>query len=257
MRSDSKDTRAKEKKPKEPKEKKTKEKNSNEDGKKRRRFPVGLIILLVIILAIVGVIIYVNRDSHSQTTMYRGTIIGNAYCFYDADKDEITAYSISRGPRIIKNTDEKFAEYKAQLKPADTSKDRGKYADEVGAAMGSSFNLGAYSYIDENDNKVLFSYPSKGTPALWLYNINRKTVEKMLEGSDIKGLAYGNGIIYARNETLDQTLCYRVATSYSGDLISVMPVKVVTTKPLSFWYFTMVDLAKGVIKGFKASQQMK
>ena len=58
--------------------------------------------------------------------------------------------------------------------------------------MGSSFNLGAYSYIDENDNKVLFSYPSKGTPALWLYNINRKTVEKMLEGSEVlTGAAVG------------------------------------------------------------------
>ena len=228
-----------------------------DSSKKRRRFPVGLVILLIIILAIVGLIVYVNRDAHSEVSTYRATIIGNAYCYYNEKNDEIIAFSLSRGPRIIKNTDEKFAEYKEQLKPADTSADRSKYADEVGAAMGSSFNAGAYSYIDENDSKVLFSYPSNGTPALWLYNANRKSVEKMLEGSDIKGLAYGNGIIYARNETENQTLCYRVATSYSGDLISVTPVKVITSKPVSFWYFTMVDLAKGIIKGFKASQEMK
>ncbi len=252
MRSNQKETKVREKKPKEPKEKKNKE-----EGGKRRRFPVGLIILLVIILAIVGLIIYVNHDAHSEVSSYRGTIIGNAYCYYNVDKDEIVVFSLSRGPRILKNTDEKFAEYKAQLKPADNSAERGKYADEVGTAMGSSFNAGAYSYIDENDGKVLFSYPSKGTPALWLYNQNRKTVEKMLEGSEIKGLAYGNGIIYARNEKENQTLCYRVATSYSGDLISVTPVKVITSKPVSFWYLTMVDLAKGIIKGFKASQQMK
>ena len=71
-----------------------------------------------------------------------------------------------------------------------------------------------------------------------------------------KGVS-GSGIIYARNETENQTLCYRVATSYSGDLISVTPVKVITSRPVSFWYFTMVDLAKGIIKGFKASQEMK
>ena len=246
-----------EKKAREPEEKKEKKKKEKDPDKKRRRFPVGLVILLVIILAIVGVIIYVNHDSHSEVSTYRATIIGNAYCYYNADKDEIVAFSLSRGPHILKNTDEKFAEYKEQLKPADNSAERSKYAEEVGAAMGDSFNAGAYSYIDENDNKVLFSYPSKGTPALWLYNTNRKTVEKMLEGSDIKGLAYGNGIIYARNETENQTLCYRVATSYSGDLISVTPVKVITSKPISFWYFTMVDLAKGIIKGFKASQASK
>ena len=252
MRSDS-----SEKKAKEPKEKKEKKKKEKDPEGKRRRFPVGLVILLVIILAVVGLIVYVNRDSHSEVSTYRATIIGNAYCYYNEKNDEIVAFSLSRGPRIIKNTDEKFKEYKDQLKPANTSADRGKFADEVGAAMGSSFNAGAYSYIDENDGKVLFSYPSKGTPALWLYNENRKTVEKMLEGSDIKGLAYGNGIIYARNETENQTLCYRVATSYSGELISVTPVKVITSKPVSFWYLTMLDLAKGIIRGFKASQEMK
>ena len=254
MRSDSKESKAREKKPE---EKPVKEKKEKDPDKKRKRFPIGWIILLVIVIAIVGLIIYVNSDSHSELSTYRGTIIGNAYCYYDEKKDEIIAFSLSRGPRILKNTDEKFAEYKEQLKPANTSADRAKYAEEVGAALGSSFNAGAYSYIDEDSNKVLFSYPSGGTPALWLYNINRKTAEKMLEGSDIKGLAYGNGIIYARNETENQTLCYRVATSYSGELISVMPVKVITSKPISFWYFTMVDLAKGIIKGFRASQEMR
>ena len=233
----------------------SKDKKNKDSGEKRRRFPWGLIVLLIIILAVVGFIIYVNHDAHSEISMYRGTIIGNAYCFYDEKNDEIVAFSLSRGPHVIKNTDEKFKTYKEQLKPADTSADRSKYADEIGEAMGGSFNRGAYAYIDEGDNKVLFSYPSGGTPALWLYTTTRKTVEKVLEGSNIKGLAYGNGIIYARNETENQTLCYRVATSYSGDLISVMPVKVVTSKPVSFWYLTMIDLAKGVIKGFKASQQ--
>ena len=251
MRSDSKDKKAKE-----PKEKKTKEKNKD-SGEKRRHFPVGLIILLVIILAIVGLIVYVNHDTHSEVSTYRGTIIGNAYCYYNEKSDEIIAFSLSRGPCVIKNTDEDFKEYKAQLKPANNTAERSKYSEEVAEALGSSFNAGAYSYIDENDGKVLFSYPSKGTPALWLYNTNRKSAEKMLEGSDIKGLAYGNGIIYARNETENQTLCYRVATSYSGELISVTPVKVITSKPVSFWYLTMVDLAKGIIKGFKASQEMK
>lgn len=245
--------KTKDTKAKKPKEKPVKKKAA-EEGEKRKRFPWGLIVLLVIVLAIVGTIIYINSDVHGELSTYRGTLINERYCFYDEKNDRIIEYSLSRGPSVLENTDKNFAATKAKLKPANTSADKTKYLDEVSKAMGSAFNSASYSYIDEDEEYVLFSYPSNGKPALWVYDIKRGSLDVMLTGANIKGIAYGAGMIYARDTDRNETLCYRVSRSYSGTLISVMPVQTVTSKPLSFWYMTMLDFAKGLIKGLKASR---
>jgi len=229
-------------------------KEKKEKPEKRRRFPWGLIVLLIIILAVAAFLLFVRADRRSEVTAYRGTVISERYCFYNEKKNEIVSFGLSSGPKVYTSADPEFAEMKSQLKPADTTADNNKYKTEVGAVFGESFINGSYKYIDENDDMVLFSYPSNGTPALWYYNTVRNTVSMLIEGADIKGIAYGNGIVYARNETLNETLCYRVSTSYMGDILSVTPVCTVTSSPVSFWYMTMIDFAKGIIKGFKASR---
>ncbi len=171
-------TEEKEKKEKKVKEKKVKEKAPKEKApkeKKRRRFPFGLILLLLIIIAAGALCLYVSNDVHKTPSDYRGTIIEGNYCFYLEKSDTIISYSTSKGPRAITAEDEDYSRYMEQLRPANNISERTKFIEEVSAAMGSTFDQASYRYIDDQGGNVLFSHVFGSKNALWLYTSSRST----------------------------------------------------------------------------------
>ena len=162
-------------------------------------------------------------------------------------------FSTSRGPKVIKNTDEDFEKLMEKLHPVDRSAERYEYADEVAAVLGDSFNKSNYQFIDFASKCVLFSYPNKGVPALWLYNQKYNTAEPVVTGANIRGIAFGNFIIYARDDDQNKTVCYRVSNSYSGQILSVDEFRTVSKSPVTFWSSTFWDLVRGLVRGLKAS----
>ena len=247
-------TREKGKKNKKSKGKnKNAENGSDEPGKKKRRIPGFLIFLLIVAIIAAAFYIHVRTDIHDKTTENRGTGIGDNYCYYDEAKDQIVKYSTSRGPKVVKNTDEEFEKLKSKLKPADRSGEVADHRDDVAAAIGDSFDPVKYRFIDYASKCVLFSYPNKGVSALWIYNEKYGTAEPVVTGEGIRGIAFGNFIIYARDDNKDRTVCYRVSTSYSGQILSVDEFRTVSKSPVTFWSSTFWDFVKGLVRGLKAS----
>ena len=242
-----KDNKAKAANEKQPKEKKTKE-------KKRRRFPFGLVILLLIIIAAGVLYFYVDNDVHKTASDYRGTIIDGNYCFYLEKDDTIISYSTSKGPRAILSTDEDYSYYMEQLRPANMIPDRSQYMEEVQKSMGDAFDGSSYRYIDSQGGNVLFTHSYEGKTAIWLYSGKTKHSDMLIDDPNITAIAYCNDVLYARDENVKETRCYRISTSYSRQLLSVEPFASITSNRVSFWSMMMLDLTKGVIRGFKASR---
>ena len=246
--------REKAKKDKKSKDKnKTAENGSEAPAKKRRRIPGILIFLMIVVILAAAFYIHVHTDLHNKNTENRGTVIGDTYCYYIESKDEIVKYSTSRGPKTVKSTDEDFEKLMSKLKPEDRSAEKYEYADEVGAVIGSSFNKADYTFIDYASKCVLFSYPNKGVSALWLYNQKYGTAEPVITGANIRGIAFGNFIIYARDDDKNETVCYRVSTSYSGQVLSVDEFRTVSKSPVTFWSSVFWDFVRGLVRGLKAS----
>ena len=235
------------------KEKTVKEKKE----KKRRHFPFGLILLLLIIIAAGVLYFYVDNDVHKTASDYRGTIIDGNYCFYLEKNDTIISYSTSKGPRVIDNTNEDYSHYMESLRPANMVMDRSQYMEEIKAAMGEEFDGASYRYIDSHNGNVLFNHAYEGKYALWLYTGKTKHADMLISDPNIKGIAYYNDVLYARDENTSETRCYRISTSYSRQLLSVEPFASVTSNRISFWSMMMLDLTKGVIRGFKASRDIQ
>ena len=226
---------------------------SEESGKKKRRIPGFLVFLIIVAVIAAAFYIHVRIDVHDKTTENRGTVIGDTYCYYDESKDQIIRYSTSSGPKVVRNTDEDFEKLKGKLKPADRSGEWADHRDDVAAAIGDSFDPVKYQFIDYASKCVLFSYPNKGVPALWIYNEKYGTAEPVVTGEGIRGIAFGNYIIYARDDNRDRTVCYRVSTSYSGQILSVDEFRTVSRSPVTFWSTTFWDFVKGLVRGLKAS----
>ena len=226
---------------------------SDEPAKKKRRIPGFLIFLIIVAIIAAGLYIHIRTDIHDKNTEYRGTVIGDTYCYYNEKKDEIVKYSTSKGPKVVKSTDEDFAKLFEKLNPVDRSAERNEHIDDVAAAFGSGFNAANYKFIDYASRCVLFSYPNNGVPALWLFNEKYNTVEPVVTGANIRGIAFGNFIIYARDDDKDETVCYRVSTSYSGQVLSVDEFRTVSKSPVTFWSSTFWDFVKGLVRGLKAS----
>ncbi len=233
--------------------KKVAENGADKPEKKRRRIPGILIFLIIVVIIAAGLYIHITTDIHDKNTENRGTVIGSAYCYYIESKDQVVKYSTSSGPKVVKNTDEEFEKLMSKLRPADRSAERYEYADEVAAVIGDSFNKSSYQFIDYASKCVLFSYPNKGVPALWLYNQKYGTAEPVVTGANIRGIAFGNFIIYARDDDQNKTVCYRVSTSYSGQVLSVDEFRTVSKSPVTFWSSTFWDLVRGLVRGLKAS----
>lgn len=226
---------------------------SDEPAKKKRRIPGFLIFLIIVAIIAAALYIHIRTDIHAKNTEYRGTVIGDSYYYYIENKDEIVKYSTSKGPKVIKNTDEDFAALFEKLNPVDRSAERNEHIDDVAAAFGSGFSAANYRFIDYASRCVLFSYPNNGVPALWLYNEKYGTVEPVVTGANIRGIAFGNFIIYARDDDKDETVCYRVSTSYSGQVLSVDEFRTVSKSPVTFWSSTFWDFVRGLVRGLKAS----
>ncbi len=245
------------KKGKKDKKSKDKKKNaqiaSDEPAKKKRRIPGFLIFLIIVAIIAAALFIHIRTDIHAKNTENRGTVIGDSYYYYIENKDQLVKYSTSKGPKVIENTDEDFAELFGKLNPIDRSAEKSEHMDDVAAAFGSGFNAANYKFIDYASRCVLFSYPNNGVPALWLYNEKYGTVEPVVTGANIRGIAFGNFIIYARDDDKDATVCYRVSTSYSGQILSVDEFRTVSKSPVTFWSSTFWDFAKGLVRGLKAS----
>ena len=246
---------AKEEKEKKAKEKKTKEKAPKE--KRRRRFPFWFILLLLILIAAAVLYFYVDHDVHKTASDYRGTIIDGNYCFYLEKDGSIISYSTSKGPRAIMPEDEEYNTYLEQLRPANVSVDRTLHIEDVSKAMGSTFDQGSYRYIDDQGGNVLFSHEYQGRSALWLYSGKTKQVDMLISDPNIVGIAYSNDVLYARDNSVNETRCYRISTSYSRQLLSVEPFASITSNRISFWSMMMLDLTKGIIRGFKASRDIQ
>ncbi|MBR5730668.1 MAG: hypothetical protein IKX89_01815 [Firmicutes bacterium] len=244
---------SKEKKKK--KSKKDKAAEGEETGKKKKKhISFGLVLLILIVLAIAGLAVHMYLDIHSPDSENRGTVIGDYYCYYLEDKDQIVKYSTSRGAFIVENTDEDFPDLMAKLHPADRSASFGDYMDVVSAAMGDSFRASHYKFIAHASRHVLYSHPaSDGENALWLYSEKTGEAKMVIKGNNIRGIDYGNNIIYTRDDDKNMTVCYRTSTSYTGQLISVEPFRYVSKSPVTFWTSTIMDFARGLIKGLKAS----
>jgi len=226
---------------------------SDKPEKKKRRLP-GIVIFLIIVAVLAAAFyIHVRLDIHDKNTEYRGTVIGDSYYYYIESKDMLVKYSTSRGPKAIKNTDEDFPKLMEKLNPVDRSAEKYEYADEVAAAMGAGFDKSSYQFIDYASKCVLYSYPNKGVPALWLYNQKYGTAEPVVTGANIRGIAFGNFIIFARDDDQNKTVCYRVSTSYSGQVLSVDEFRTVSRSPVTFWSSTFWDLVRGLVRGLKAS----
>lgn len=226
---------------------------SDEPAKKKRRIPGFLIFLIIVAIIAAGLYIHIRTDIHAKNTENRGTVIGDSYCYYIENKDQIVKYSTSKGPKVVKNTDEDFADLFEKLNPIDRSAEWTEHRDDVAAAFGSGFDPANYKFIDYASRCVLFSYPNNGVPALWLYNEKYGTVEPVVTGANIRGIAFGNFIIYARDDDKDTTVCYRVSTSYSGQILSVDEFRTVSKSPVTFWSSTFWDLVRGLVRGLKAS----
>ena len=233
--------------------KKSAENGADKPEKKRRRIPGILIFLIIIVVIAAAMYIHITTDIHDKNTENRGTVIGSAYCYYIESKDQVVKYSTSSGPKVVKNTDEEFEKLMSKLNPADRSAERYEYADEVAAVIGAGFDKSSYQFIDYASKCVLFSYPNKGVPALWLYNQKYGTAEPVVTGANIRGIAFGNFIIYARDDDQNKTVCYRVSTSYSGQVLSVDEFRTVSKSPVTFWSSTFWDLVRGLVRGLKAS----
>lgn len=233
--------------------KKSAENGADKPEKKRRRIPGILIFLIIIVVIAAAMYIHITTDIHDKNTENRGTVIGSAYCYYIESKDQVVKYSTSSGPKVVKNTDEEFEKLMSKLNPADRSAERYEYADEVATVIGAGFDKSSYQFIDYASKCVLFSYPNKGVPALWLYNQKYGTAEPVVTGANIRGIAFGNFIIYARDDDQNKTVCYRVSTSYSGQVLSVDEFRTVSKSPVTFWSSTFWDLVKGLVRGLKAS----
>ena len=93
----------------------------------------------------------------------------------------------------------------------------------------------------------------EGVPALWLYNQKYNTAAPVVTGANIRGIAFGNFIIYARDDDQNKTVCYRVSNSYSGQILSVDEFRTVSKSPVTFWSSTFWDLVRGLVRGLKAS----
>ena len=242
---------------KEKKKKKSKKDEAAKDGepkKKKKHISFGLILLIIIVLAIAALAVHMYLDIHSPDSENRGTVIGDYYCYYLEDKDQIVKFSTSRGSFIVENTDEDFPDLMAKLHPADRSASFGEYMDVVSEAMGSEFRASHYKFIAHASRHVLYSHPaSDGENALWLYSEKTGEAKMVIKGNNIRGIDYGNNIIYTRDDDKNMTVCYRTSTSYTGQLISVEPFRYVTKSPITFWTSTIADFARGLIKGLKAS----
>ena len=233
--------------------KKSAENGADKPEKKRRRIPGILIFLIIVVIIAAGMYIHITTDIHDKNTENRGTVIGSAYCYYIESKDQVVKYSTSSGPKVVKNTDEEFEKLMTKLNPADRSAERYEHVDDVAAVIGAGFDKSSYQFIDYASKCVLFSYPNKGVPALWLYNEKYGTAEPVVTGANIRGIAFGNFIIYARDDDQNKTVCYRVSTSYSGQILSVDEFRTVSKSPVTFWSSTFWDLVRGLVRGLKAS----
>ena len=198
-----------------------------------------------------------DKDVRKTPSDYRGTVIDGNYCFYLEEDNTVISYSTSKGLRVITSEDEEFESYMERLRPANVIQDRTKYQEEVSKAMGNTFDLASYRYIDDQGGNVLFSHISGGHNALWLYTGKTKQVDMLISDPDIVGIAYSNDVLYARDNSVNETRCYRISTSYSRQLLSVEPFASVTSNRISFWSMMMLDLTKGVIRGFKASRDIQ
>ena len=221
------------------------------------RFLIFLIIVAAIFVGVKKVMAHVDNDIHNVPSYYRGTVIDGNYCCYLKDTDEILVYSTSKGPRRIANTGADYAAYMEQLKPADNSENRYLYKEEVSEAMGEAFDEESYTYVDNQGSNVLYIHKYEEGTAIWLYSGRTGQVDMLINDPAVKPIAYYNDVVYARNESANETLCYRVSTSYSRQLISVEPFEVITTDKLSFWYVTVLNFGKGLIKGLKASRDTR
>ncbi len=241
---------------KEKKEKKSKKDaaSEGEEPKKKKRISFGLIVLIIIVIAAAALTVHMYLDLHSTASENRGTVIGDYYCYYIEDKDQIVKYSTSRGSFIVNNTDEDYPDLMAKLNPADRSASYGDYMDVVSTAMGDDFRAAHYKFIAQASRYVLYSHPaSDGENALWLYSEKTGEAKMVIKGNNIRGIDYGNNIIYTRDDDKNMTVCYRTSTSYSGQLISVEPFRYVTKSPVTFWASTGWDFVRGLVKGLKAS----
>ena len=244
-------------KPKKEKKAKKDKAARNAEGKKKRRVSGWLIFLLILIVLVGGLLLHIHLDTHNAESANRGTFINDSYYYYLEGKDQIVKYSTSRGPRIIRNDSEEFPKIMAKLHPADRSASWGEYKDVVAEAMGSSFRASDYKYIGYSGKMVLFSHPKDGKNALWIYSERSRTAEPIIVNDNIRGIDFGNNIVYTRDDEQDLTVCYRISTSYSGQMISVDPFRNVSKSPVTFWTTTMADFVKGLVKGLKASSESK
>ena len=237
-------------------EKKSKkgELSEGEEPKKKKHISFGLIVLIIIVVAAAALAVHMYLDLHSTASENRGTVIGDYYCYYIEDKDQIVKYSTSRGSFIVNNTDEDYPDLMSKLNPEDRSASYGDYMDVVSAAMGENFRAAHYKFIAQASRYVLYSHPaSDGENALWLYSEKTGETKMVIKGNNIRGIDYGNNIIYTRDDDKNMTVCYRTSTSYSGQLISVEPFRYVTKSPITFWASTGWDFVRGLVKGLKAS----
>ena len=257
----------KEKKPKKAKEyKEYSAEDTRELTKRRRKRRLFRWLRALIVLIIIGVALFigikkliehVDNDVHNVPSYYRGSIVDGNYCFYLEESDEIVVYSTSKGPRRIPNTSEEYAGYMEKLRPADTSEDNILYLGEIKTAMGEEFDPLSYKYVDSHNGYVLFIHTYDGADAIWLYTGKTGKVDMLVADPKVKPIAYFNDVLYARNESTKETLCYRVSTSFSRQLISVEPFAVITSDKVSFWYTTVMDFGKGLINGLKASRDTR
>ena len=240
----------------EPAEEKEEKKEKKEKEPRKKHKGLGwLIFLLIIIIIAGGIYFYLNWDIHKVASDYRGTIIGDMYYFYIPDKEVIVGYSTSSGPHRYTAEDPKYSELLKQLNPEVLPEEYKKQkVDVVAEAYGEGFNKTSYSYLGEDGIYIVFSYPSNGKKAVWLYCEKLNEFKVLIEDSNIRPIVYGNGIIYARDEAEKATVCYRVSSSYSGQLISVQQFRTVVSTAPSFWARTLVDFANGLIKGLKAAR---
>ena len=245
-----------------PKEKKVKQKKVWDDAdyyeKPRRRIPWGwiLFLLLVIALVICGFVLknHVQNDLHKTPSDNLGTVVDGCYCFYLEDKDTIISFSTSKGPRAITREDTDYAPYMEKMKEHYTDVDPNTGIEAVKAAMGENFDESSYKFVDQHIGNILYLHNYEGHQAVWLYSSRSKTVDMVIDDQNIKPLAFANDVVYVRDSAKEETVCYRISTSYSRKLISVDPFMSVTSDRASFLTITMLDLMNGLIRGFKASR---
>ncbi len=239
-------------------EKKTKTVKKKDKKAKTWRIPWGLIFFLVIVIALViaGFVIkgQVQKDLHETPSDNLGTVIENCYCFYLEDSDTIISFSTSKGPRAITNTDSDYAAYMERMKAHHENVDPAYGMENVKAAMGDAFDEASYKYVDDHLGNILYMHSYEGRQAVWLYSNRSKTVDMVIDDPNVTPIAYANDVVYVRDNVKQETVGYRISTSYSRKLISVDPFISVVSHRRSFLVITMLDFAKGLLRGFKASR---